>query len=125
MSYQVNINISSGTTFNQEFFLTNPDKSPTNITGYKISAKMAKHATSMNAVKSTRDNPVYNYIPFVSTVTDGVGGKYSLYMNAKQTAKLSEGKYVYSVVAQDLNGHKSEVVNGLVFSNYRMSHHLE
>ena len=28
---------------------------------------------------------------------------------------MSEGKYVYSVVAQDRNGNKSEVVDGLVF----------
>ena len=114
-SYQVNIQINAGTTFKQEFYITNPDKSPSNITGYKFYAKMAKHATAMNAVESTRDNPVYNYTPMTATVLDGVGGKYCLYMSAKQTAQLSEGKYVYSVVAQDLNGYKSEVVDGLVF----------
>jgi hypothetical protein len=114
-SYQVNLNINAGTTFSQEFFLTNPDKSPTNITGYKFYAKMAKHSTAMVATQSTRDNPVYSYIPMTATVADGVGGKYKLYMSSKKTAKLSEGKYVYSVVAQDLNGNKSEVVDGLVF----------
>ena len=114
-SYSVNISINAGTTFKQEFYLTNPDKSPSNITGYVFYAKMAKHATAMNAVESTRDNPVYNYIPMTATVVDGVGGKYCLYMSAKQSARLSEGKYVYSVVAQDRNGNKSEVVDGLVF----------
>ena len=115
MSYQVNITISAGTTFKQEFYLTNPDKSPSNITGYTFSAKIAKHASSMNAVESTRDNPVYNYIPMTATVIDGVGGVYCLYMPAKKTARLNEGKYCYSVVAQDRNGNKSEVVSGLVF----------
>lgn len=115
MSYQVNIHINSGTTFKQDFYLTNPDKSPTNITGYVFYANIAKHATAMVATESTTENPVYNYIPMTATVVDGVGGKYCLYMSSKQTAKLSEGKYVYSVVAQDLNGNKSEVVDGVVF----------
>lgn len=114
-SYQVNLQINAGTTFKQEFYLTNPDKSPTNITGYVFYARMAKHATAMVATESTRDKPVYNYIPMTATVVDGVGGKYCLYLSAKQSAKLSEGKYVYSVVAQDRNGNKSEVVDGLVF----------
>ena len=114
-SYQVNLQINAGTTFKQEFYLTNPDKSPSNITGYVFYAKMAKHASAMVATKSTRDEPVYNYIPMTASVVDGVGGKYCLYMSAKQSARLSEGKYVYSVVAQDRNGNKSEVVDGLVF----------
>ena len=114
-SYSVNLNINAGTTFKQNFYLTNPDKSPSNITGYTFYAKMAKHASAMVATESTRDNPVYNYIPMTTSVVDGVGGVYCLYMSSNQTAKLSEGKYCYSVVAQDRNGNKSEVVDGLVF----------
>ena len=114
-SYQVNLQINAGTTFKQNFYLTNPDKSPTNITGYVFYARIAKHPSAMVATESTRDNPVYNYIPMTATVVDGVGGVYCLYMSSKQTAKLSEGKYCYSVVAQDRNGNKSEVVDGLVF----------
>ena len=114
-SYQVNLNINAGTTFNQSFFLTGPDKSPANITGYTFSAKMAKHANAMRAIESTTSNPVYSYIPFTATVIDGIGGEYCLYMSSKQSAKLSEGKYVYSVVATDKNGNKSEVVDGLIF----------
>ena len=86
-AYQVNLSINAGP-FKQEFYLTNPDKSPSNITGYVFYAKMAKHASAMVATQSTRDNPVYNYIPMTATVVDGVGGKYCLYMSAKQTAKL-------------------------------------
>ena len=103
-SYQVNINVNAGTTFKQSFFLTGADKSPTNITGYGFSAKMAKHSNAMNAVESTTKNPVYSYIPFTATVINGIGGEYCLYMSSKQTAKLSEGKYVYSVVSTDKNG---------------------
>ena len=114
-SYQVNITISAGSTFKQEFYVTNPDKSPANITGYKISAKLAKHATAMDAVTSTTEEPAYNYIPMTATVVDGVGGKYVLHMSSKKTAQLSEGKYVYSVVGQDRNGNKSELTSGLAF----------
>ena len=114
-SYTVNLNINAGTSFTQEFFLTNPDKSPANITGYRFFAKMAKHSSAMVATKSTTTHPVYAYTPITATVADGVGGKYVLHMSAKKTAGLSEGKYVYSVVAEDLNGNKSEVADGLVF----------
>lgn len=114
-TYQVNITISAGSTFKQEFFLTNPDKSPTNITGYKMFASLAKHPTAMDAVKSTTENPSYKTIPMNATVVDGVGGKYVLHMSSKKTAELSEGKYVYSVVGQDRNGYKSELVSGVAF----------
>ena len=114
-SYTVNLNIHAGSTFKQEFYLTNPDKTPTDITGYKFYAKMAKHASAMIATESTTANPVYNYIPFNAVVSSGIGGKYCLQMSSKKTSKLSEGKYVYSVVAQDKNGNKSEVADGLVF----------
>lgn len=115
MNYQVNLAITSGTTFTQEFFLTNPDKSPTNISGYKFYAKLSKHATAMDAVESTSQTPHYNYIPMSAIVVDGVGGKYILRLSSKATSQLSEGKYVYSVVSQDRNGNKSQVVNGLAF----------
>ena len=114
-SYTVNLNVHAGTTFSQKFYLTNPDKSPTNITGYKFYAKMAKHSSAMIATESTADQPVYAYIPFTATVSSGVGGEYVLHMSSKKTSRLTEGKYVYSVVAQDLNGNKSEVADGLVF----------
>lgn len=114
-TYTVNLNLHAGAGFNQKFYLTNPDKSPTNIKGYKFWAKMAKHGTSMIATQSTRDNPKYNYISFSVVITNGKEGEYTLTMAGKRTATISEGKYVYSVVAQDLNGNQNEIQNGLVF----------
>ena len=95
--------------------MTHPDLSPVNITGYKFVAKLAKHPSSIDAVTSTRDATKQKYVSFACNVIDGMRGVYNLYLPAKSTQKLPEGKYVYNVVAKDLNGHSSEVVGGLAF----------
>ena len=115
MKYQVNISIAGGVDFSQEFTMTHPDMSPVNITGYKFVAKLAKHPSSIDAVTSTRDSRKQKYLSFICNVIDGQKGVYNLYLPAKSTQKLPEGKYVYNVVAKDLNGASSEVVGGLAF----------
>ena len=42
-AYQVNIKISAGVQFTQEYTLTNPDRTPMNLTGCKFRANIAKH----------------------------------------------------------------------------------
>ena len=51
--FQVNISISAGTDFTQQFTVNNPDFSPVDITGFKFLAKLAKHPTSIDAMTST------------------------------------------------------------------------
>ena len=116
VQYQVNIKVSIGSDFNQEFYLTNPDRSPMDITGYKVSGNIAKHPTSLNAVTSTSSNVVYNYIPFTTRVVDGVGGVFALSLDSYQSSKLKEGKYVYNTVITDTNGNRIDTVSGLVFA---------
>ena len=115
IQYQVNIQITSGCDFRQEFTLANPDLTPKNITGATFKAGLAKHAVSIDALLSTRDEPVYKIVPFNTTVVDGGKGVYSIGLTAAQTNQLQEGKYVYNVVLVDVNGYKSEVVTGLAF----------
>ena len=115
IQYQVNIQVTAGCDFRQEFTLANPDLSPKNITGAKFLAGLSKHRVSILANESTRDEPVYNIVPFTTSVVDGNGGVYSIAMAATDTQKLQEGKYVYNVVLEDVNGIKSEVVSGLAF----------
>ena len=115
IQYQVNIQITSGCDFRQEFTLANPDLTAKNITGATFKAGLAKHAVSIDALLSTRDEPVYKIVPFTTTVVDGGKGVYSIALTADQTNKLQEGKYVYNVVLVDVNGYKSEVVTGLAF----------
>ena len=116
VQYQVNIKVSIGADFSQDFYLTNPDRSPMNITGYTISGNIAKHPTSLNAVTSTSSSIDYNYIPFVGRVVDGVGGVFSLSINSHESSKLKEGKYVYNAVITDVNGNRIDTVSGLVFA---------
>ena len=115
IQYQVNIQITSGCDFRQEYTLGNPDLSPKVITGATFKAGLSKHADSINAHESTRDEPVYKIIPFTTSVVDGNGGIYSIGLTAEQTQKLQEGKYVFNVVLEDVNGYVTEVVSGLAF----------
>ena len=115
MSFTVNISISAGTTFAQQFTLTNPDLSPKNITGYKFQGYIAKHPGAVDAHTSTSEYPKHKYYPFTCSVYDGHKGIYDIYMPSTLTNKLQEGKYVYSIVGKHPNGASSEVVNGLAF----------
>ena len=76
--FQVNINISAGVDFTQQFTVNNPDFTPVNITGFKFHAKLAKHPTAIDAMTSTSGSPVYNYVSFDTSVVDGEKGIYSI-----------------------------------------------
>jgi len=113
--FQVNINISAGADFTQDFIINNPDASPVNLTGYTFFANLAKHPTAIDAAVSTSGTPVYKYVPFTTNVVDAATGRYSITMLSAQTSKLAEGKYVYNVIMQDVNGDKTSVMSGLAF----------
>ena len=113
--FQVNINISAGVDYIQEFTVKNPDLSPVNITGFKFFANLAKHPTAVDAMTSTSGVPVYDFISFDTSVVDGVNGVYSISMKPEKTSLLAEGKYVYSVVMQNNSGEKSPAVDGIAF----------
>ena len=113
--FQVHIKISAGSYFSQDFYITNPDMTPMNITGAFFTAVISKHSNSFNAVKSTKDQPVYSYTTMNTKVSNGVGGVLNVSMTSEDTAKLKEGKYVYNVNVTDINGYTSPCVSGLVF----------
>tara|TARA_A100001015_G_scaffold29806_1_gene33220 strand:- start:7277 stop:7657 length:381 start_codon:yes stop_codon:yes gene_type:complete len=113
--FQVNISISAGADFQQEFVVTNPDFTPIDITGFTFLAKLAKHPTAIDAAVSTSGVPVYDFVSFDTSVVDGKAGKYAITMGAAKTSLLEEGKYLYNVVLVNNNGEKSPAVNGLVF----------
>ena len=113
--FQVNINISAGADFTQDFIITNPDGTPVDLTGSTIHAALAKHPTAIDARVSTSGSPVYAYHPFISNIVDAITGRYSITMLAKETSKLEEGKYVYNVLLTDVNGDRTSVMSGLAF----------
>lgn len=115
--YPVNIELSAGVDFSKTFYMKNADLSPTDLTGYTFSARIAKHATALNAISSTSSSPVWKYIPFVVTITDAAAGAYTISLSAETTAKLTEGKYVYNITSQPSGGDYSNNVSGLVFVN--------
>ena len=113
--YQINIVINAGSSFYQEFYLTEPDLSPKQITGSKFFASLSKHPRSIDVEVSTSSKLKYNSYRFNTRVVNGNRGIYSLSMPAHQTQKLKEGKYVFNVVMKEKNGHRSSVLDGLAF----------
>jgi len=116
VQFQTNIKVSIGASFRQEFHLSNNDLSAMNITGCKIYANIAKHPTSLDAVESTSDEVVYNFIPFKTSIVNGAEGVFALTLDSFQSSKLKEGKYVYNAVLEDVNGDRIDTVSGLVFA---------
>ena len=113
--FQVNINISAGVDFQQEFTIANPDFTPVDITGFEFLAKLAKHPTAVDAAVSTSGVPVYDFVSFDTSVVNGPLGTYAITMTADKTSLLEEGKYLYNVVMVNTSGEKSPAVGGLVF----------
>ncbi len=115
VQYQVNISIPAGTNFTQEFSVTDPNLNRVDITGFKFFANLAKHPTAIDAAVSTSGTPVYKYVPFFTNIENGVQGVYSISLSTSETSKLAEGKYVYNIVMEDLDGNKTSIVGGLAF----------
>ena len=111
---QRNLNISAGTSFTQSFSVTNEDLSATDLTGYTVSARLAKRAGAYNALTSTSTTPVFKFTNFTTAVTDATTGAVSISLTDAETAALEEGKYVYSLLLDDNNGTVTEFAHGLV-----------
>ena len=115
-TFNVNITISRGNDFSQVFFLTNPDKSPVDLTGASFSANLAKHSMSQDVL--AENGPVYKFTPFTTSVVDATTGSYSISLTPEQTSLLEEGKYIYSVSMTNVNGVVIEAINGLAFVDH-------
>jgi len=113
--YQVNLQMSAGTSFEQTFTVSEPDGSLTDITGYNFYAKMAKHEGALNALESTSSSPVWKCLAFTASITDAVNGEYTVSLDPSLSIKLEEGKYVYSIVMEDTGLVRTEILAGLVF----------
>lgn len=124
--FSVNLHVSAGNDFAQEFYLANPDRSYMNITGCKFTGQIQKHPGAIYArhtelagrTGSPVDNYVYNYIPMNISVANGVKGIYRIDIPGESTLHMPQGKYVYSVSMTDVNGTKSQCLNGLVFIDF-------
>ena len=112
---QQNINIAAGVDFSEGYTLKNADMSPVDMSGYTLSAYLAKHQQAINAVTSTSEDPVWRYTAFTTVITNPTGGEYAISMDETTTGALSEGKYVYSVVSDDGTGNTKEIACGLAF----------
>lgn len=121
--FGVNLHISAGNDFSQEFYLANPDKTYMDITGCKFSGHISKHPGAIDATLteyagktgSEVNNVFYKYLPMDIHVSSGVKGSYVINVGGDCTLHMQEGKYFYSVSMTDVNGVKTEVLRGLCF----------
>jgi hypothetical protein len=96
----VNIQIQQGANFNANYILEDPiSNSLTNLTGYTVAAKLAKHPGS-----STKTN-------FTTTITTSVG-TVGISLTSGQTSALKPGRHVYDVLLTDSFGVKTRVIEG-------------
>lgn len=124
--FSVNIRISSGNDFAQEFYLASPDRSPMNITGCKFTGYIQKHAGAIDAIcteyagntGSEVNNIYYRYLEMDISVTSGIEGVYTVRVPGESTLHYPEGKYVYSITMEDVNGTKTQVLDGLCFIDF-------
>ena len=118
-TFGVNIQLTAGSDFGQEFYLANPDKSPMDITGCKFTAYFTKNPGAIDAVETELPgNPVYQAYPMNTSVVNGQGGVYSISLPKEDTLGFQQGKYVYAVNMTDVNGNRQQVLNGLLFIDY-------
>ena len=115
VQFQVNLQLSAGMDFYQEFFLTEADLSPLNVTGMTFHSGIKKHANSVIANESTSTQTKNSIVSFETGVVDGLAGVYYLRLRNAESEKLEEGKYVYSTVMDNGQGEFVEVNSGLIF----------
>lgn len=117
-NFAVNIVLSAGHDFEQDFYLAGPDKASMDITGCTFMGYIQKHPGAIDAIESTSEKPIYKFIPMGIHVKDGVGGVYTISVPGECTLGVPEGKYIYSVSMTDVNGVKSKVLSGLAFIDF-------
>ncbi len=124
--FSVNIHISAGSDFAQEFYLANPDRSSMDITGCKFSGTIQKHPGAIDAITtelagitgSDVNDIKYKGISLNCSVANGKRGIYRVEVPGSCTYGIQEGKYYYSVQMTDVNGTKSKILSGLCFIDF-------
>lgn len=110
--YQVNLNISAGMDFFQEFSLTNADFSPMDLTGLSFHGTIQKHSKAIDVTSSSKKRV---YAKFETEIIDASRGIYSIKLPSSKSQNLEEGKYVYDVTISDASGKLSPANSGLIF----------
>lgn len=99
----VNLRMHRGTDFRHVFTIYNPDYSPRDLSGYKVTAKIVKWPGSQ-AGRS-----------FLAYVSSFAGGQITLQMTDFNTALLKQGRHYYDVVIDDRTTYgREKVVEGMI-----------
>lgn len=97
----VNLTVEQGTDFTSTFTIKNPDGTVLPLTGYTVTAKLAKHPSASSTTS------------FQTSITAATG-KITLTLNNSVTADLAPGRYYYDVVIESSGGSVTRVIEGMV-----------
>jgi hypothetical protein len=107
----INIVIEQGTDFSRTYSLKTPSGSPLNLTNYTFDAKMRKWSGSSGNISFAT---TYN--------SDPTQGKVTLSLANAQTGIITEGRYNYDLIIENLNSNiKTKVVTGQATVNATIS----
>jgi hypothetical protein len=107
MATRTNLSIDQRTTFSASITFKDASNNVVDASTYTLLAQMRKTPTSINSISFS--------------VSGNSSGVIVLSMNAAVTSIISSGRYVYDVLATDINGAATRVVEGQVTVNPAVS----
>lgn len=109
-TFQHDLYINQGSTFQAELTLEDNDRQPFNLTNYTPRSVIRQHINSADA------SAVFDCI-----ISDYLSGKIFIALTDEQTLSLSRGTYIYDVILEDNTGAKYRVVEGNVYVSARIT----
>ena len=109
-TFQYDLFIKQGSTFQAEISLEDNDKQPFNLTNYHPRSIVIKH--NQSKVPS---------IEFDCIISNYLSGKIFIALTNEQTLTLSPGNYIYDVILEDNNGQKYTIIEGNVFVSSKIT----
>lgn len=104
----INLTIEQGTDFSVEFNLRDENGDYINLTGYTVTAKMARNYTTQTkySLNPVIVNPVNGLIRL--SMPDGTSSF------VQTTNNLKPGRYVYNVYINSTSGKSDKVIDGVI-----------
>jgi hypothetical protein len=114
VAQDIDISFAQGADYTQTFTVKSYTGTVFNLTGYTVSAKMARSPDP--ACPST-------VVTFSSaTITDPTNGVITLTMTNNDTSYLQQGTWVYDVFIESTGGIKTKVIQGRIRVTQGLSH---
>jgi hypothetical protein len=109
-TFQYDLFINQGSTFQAELSLEDNTKQPFNLNNYTAKSVIKQHTQSREAT-----------IEFDCIISDYLSGNIFIALTPEQTATLQKGTYIYNVILEENTGARYTVVEGNVYVSARIT----